>query len=251
MRWVAAFLFVFLQSGVAEVLFQSSFAEASSEGIEPHWINPNRVEKSDPVFAGSDFSGISGNWFALLSNTFVDLPTEVGSTYRLSFQYSATDSFSDQQPLEIEIAAEIFAYLGSHEETHHEIVVTVEDVNLITSTKRFLATPGTHNWRMREWRSAQLIFVAQTNVTRVKFSKTSFAGAASCGAIDDVKVERVFPLPLKNVNSALVLKYQRELTRLQTRLVKAKRADRLPKVINELKRKIHKTRALLKKAQGE
>jgi len=229
-------------------VFQSSFeTPPDSSASNPQWKNlVYRPSIADPVFAGSDFSGVSGGYFALATGIYVDCPTKPGTKYTASFTYSATDSFTlPQAPFSISLITEVSAFHGTHEEIHHGQPQTIDDLSAIGSRQTSLALPGTHNWRMHNWRELSVAFVAQTLITRIAL-KSAPQSATSFAAIDQFKLDSGYSTHERQ----RIERLRRLLSKLKSRLEHLERQENDERII-QTKRKIHNAALMLEKIRLE
>lgn len=126
------------------------------------------VENSDPVFVGSDLSGVDGEYFALLGNIFVDVETRPGTYHRVRYSFGGADFWGSPLTANLEVSAS--ALLRSRESVdHHGNPVTIDDLALLRRTRHLISLPGIANWRIHEWKEGTLGFRATTPITRIQF----------------------------------------------------------------------------------
>lgn len=150
-----------------------SFGDPIPGNLEPiTWTGGVQiVEKSDPVFVGSDLSGVHGEYFGLLGKISVDVPTQPGVYHRVRYSFGGADFWGSPFTANLEVSAN--ALLRTRESVdHHGNPVTVDDLALLRRARHLIPLPGIANWRIHEWKEGTLGFRATTPVTRIQFQNS-------------------------------------------------------------------------------
>lgn len=208
--------------GDVQVLLDESFESGSS----PQWSRVTgdasssyTVSKNNQSFVGSNFDWVTGDSFMLFGSgtnrgtiRFV-LATVPGRDYRLTYDCGGTDSWSSSQKSQsLTFYAVIKAFHGTKTVVNHVgQLVEIEDLEQLASKTHAFTTPGSSNWTIPGWESAELTFRASSSVTRIQFNTPTTTGMASVGVLDSVLVSALPFVSLKGSSSGLVLEYSGNL----------------------------------------
>jgi hypothetical protein len=198
-------------TGSAEAGLQTLANESFESGTTPQWrrITSNAssayvVSKYNISFAGSNFDGVSGDYF---------MPTVKGREYRLTYNCGATDSWSvPQQSQSMTFRSLVRAYHGMKTIIDHTGQPReVEDLELLKSNTNSFTTPGASSWKIHGWTSVELIFKATGYETWVDFSTPTTTGMSTVGVLDTVTVTAKPFVFISNTTSGPTLEYSGEL----------------------------------------
>jgi len=204
--------------GEVQVLLDESF----ESGSPPQWTRVTgdayssyTVSKNNPSFVGSNFDGVTGDSFMLFGSGSnrgtirLVLETVPGREYRLTYNCGGTDSWSvPQKSQSLTFYAVINAFHGMKTVVNHVgQLVEVEDLEQLASKTHTFTTPGSSNWTIPRWESAELTFRASSSVTRIQFNTPTTSAMASVGVLDSVLVSALPFVSLKGSSSGLVLEY--------------------------------------------